>query len=175
MLQRVVLSHIDVHSFNFRPKCIYLARMIRRVLLTSAGHTSVDDKDYYGNKRLELAGQLISLLFEDLFKRFNSDIKRQADLVLGKVTELVWCLVCPTSRYNNRNGNGNSPTPLPFTTTSPIERRHSMSCARFGRTPSPTALCRPSPPATGCCDASRWSERASRRSCLASPTSPALA
>lgn len=27
-------------------------------------------------QRLELAGQLISLLFEDLFKRFNGDIKR---------------------------------------------------------------------------------------------------
>jgi DNA-directed RNA polymerase III subunit RPC2 len=41
-------------------------------------------QDYYGNKRLELAGSLISLLFEDLFKRFNSDVKRQADMVLSK-------------------------------------------------------------------------------------------
>ena len=37
--------------------------------------TFLDDKDYYGNKRLELAGQMISLLFEDLFKRFNHEIK----------------------------------------------------------------------------------------------------
>ena len=41
-------------------------------------------QDYYGNKRLELAGSLISLLFEDLFKRFNTDLKRQADMVLSK-------------------------------------------------------------------------------------------
>jgi hypothetical protein len=27
---------------------------------------------------------LISLLFEDLFKRFNTDLKRQADMVLSK-------------------------------------------------------------------------------------------
>jgi len=29
-------------------------------------------QDYVGNKRLELSGQLISLLFEDLFKTMNS-------------------------------------------------------------------------------------------------------
>ena len=57
---------------------------MRRVLFTVLDPTLLDDKDYYGNKRLELAGSLISLLFEDLFKRFNSDIKRQADLILSK-------------------------------------------------------------------------------------------
>ena len=36
--------------------------------------TVVDDKDYYGNKRLELAGQTMSLLFEDVFKGFNSEV-----------------------------------------------------------------------------------------------------
>lgn len=34
--------------------------------------------DYYGNKRLELAGGLLALLFEDLFKRLNAELKRQA-------------------------------------------------------------------------------------------------
>jgi hypothetical protein len=42
-------------------------------------------RDYYGNKRLELAGGLMSLLFEDLFKRLCSDLKRQADAILSKV------------------------------------------------------------------------------------------
>lgn len=44
----------------------------------------IDDRDYVGNKRLELAGQLISLLFEDLFKKFNNDFKLSIDKVLKK-------------------------------------------------------------------------------------------
>ncbi|KAK6945728.1 RNA polymerase Rpb2, domain 5 [Dillenia turbinata] len=40
--------------------------------------------DYVGNKRLELSGQLISLLFEDLFKSMNTEIQRHIDLLLRK-------------------------------------------------------------------------------------------
>jgi DNA-directed RNA polymerase beta subunit len=57
----------------------------RPAFLFLPSHGRLDDKDYYGNKRLELAGQLMALLFEDLFKRFNSDIKRTADMFLSKV------------------------------------------------------------------------------------------
>lgn len=61
----------------------------------------VDDRDYVGNKRLELyvfllrsweaqpmsicrAGQLLALLFEDLFKTFNANLKSAIDKVLKK-------------------------------------------------------------------------------------------
>jgi len=46
----------------------------------------VCDRDYYGNKRLELAGGLLALLFEDLFKRMNSDLRKQATKALSKQT-----------------------------------------------------------------------------------------
>jgi DNA-directed RNA polymerase III subunit RPC2 len=79
-----VLNHVPVEGYVFRTKVIYITHIIRRVLRTVNDRTLLDDKDYYGNKRLELAGSLISLLFEDLFKRFNSDLKRQVDLILSK-------------------------------------------------------------------------------------------
>ncbi len=84
VLANVVLSHIPVVHFDFRSKCIYVGHIVRRVVMVHLGHASLDDKDYYGNKRLELAGSLLSLLFEDLFKIFNKDLKRQADNVLSK-------------------------------------------------------------------------------------------
>ncbi|THG07821.1 hypothetical protein TEA_002046 [Camellia sinensis var. sinensis] len=40
--------------------------------------------DYVGNKRLELSGQLLSLLFEDLFKTMNDEVKKTVDATLAK-------------------------------------------------------------------------------------------
>jgi DNA-directed RNA polymerase beta subunit len=59
--------------------------------------TGFDDKDYYGNKRLELAGQLLALLFEDLLKRLNADLRKQADIALSKANratqfDIVKCI-----------------------------------------------------------------------------------
>ena len=41
-------------------------------------------RDYCGNKRLELAGGLISLLFEDLFIKFNNELQKMADVIIPK-------------------------------------------------------------------------------------------
>ncbi|CEJ02867.1 Putative DNA-directed RNA polymerase [Rhizopus microsporus] len=84
VLATVIFAHVPVENLNFREKSIYAAIMIRRVLIAMTDTVQVDDRDYVGNKRLELAGQLLALLFEDLFKKFNSDLKMNADKVLKK-------------------------------------------------------------------------------------------
>ena len=53
-----------------------MAVMMRRMIAAMLDSTLIDDRDYYGNKRLELAGGLLALLFEDLFKRMNNELKR---------------------------------------------------------------------------------------------------
>ncbi|KZF20669.1 beta and beta-prime subunits of DNA dependent RNA-polymerase [Xylona heveae TC161] len=83
-LASVIITHVPVRGLNFRPKALYVAFMVRRVLMTMHDPNMVDDRDYVGNKRLELAGQLLSLLFEDLFKKFNHDLKMNIDKVLKK-------------------------------------------------------------------------------------------
>ncbi|KAI8324481.1 DNA-directed RNA polymerase III subunit RPC2 [Martensiomyces pterosporus] len=84
VLANVVLAHVPVNGSDFRNKCVYVAMMARRVLQAVNNDSMTDDLDYLGNKRLELAGQLIALLFEDLFKRFNSDLKLNIDKILKK-------------------------------------------------------------------------------------------
>ena len=64
---------------------MYVALMIRRVIFAEKDRKAVDDRDYYGNKRLELAGSLMSLMFEDLFKRMNWDLKSIADKTIPKL------------------------------------------------------------------------------------------
>ncbi|KAI9671132.1 MAG: DNA-directed RNA polymerase III core subunit ret1 [Caeruleum heppii] len=83
-LSSVIITHVPVSGMNFRPKALYIAFMVRRVLMAMSDPKLVDDRDYVGNKRLELAGQLLSLLFEDLFKKFNHDLKMNIDKVLKK-------------------------------------------------------------------------------------------
>ena len=50
--------------------------MVRKVIMAQMDRTLLDDRDYYGNKRLELAGSLLALMFEDLFKRFNWEVRQ---------------------------------------------------------------------------------------------------
>ena len=54
ILAGVVLNHIPVNNYDFRMKCIYMALMIRRIIMVQNDPSTMDDKDYYGNKRLEL-------------------------------------------------------------------------------------------------------------------------
>lgn len=75
-LLNTLLVNVPVQDWNFYEKAVYLGLMVRRLLLAQQGIVKADDRDYYGNKRLQLAGDLISLLFEEHFKNFNDELKR---------------------------------------------------------------------------------------------------
>ena len=50
--------------------------MMKKLIDATNNPDKVDNRDYYGNKRMKCAGTLIELLFEDRFKTFNSEIRR---------------------------------------------------------------------------------------------------
>ena len=93
-LANTIIPHVTVDGMNFRPKALYIAFMTRRVIMALHDPKLVDDRDYVGNKRLELAGQMLSLLFEDLFKDFTKSVKGNMDKLLKKVN--------PTSEFDPR-------------------------------------------------------------------------
>ncbi|KAJ9132280.1 DNA-directed RNA polymerase subunit beta [Pleurostoma richardsiae] len=88
-LANIIIAHVPIEGLDFYPKAIYIAMMVRRVLMASHDSKLVDDRDFVGNKRLELAGQLLSLLFEDLFKKFLVDVKYNIDKYFKKPNKAV--------------------------------------------------------------------------------------
>jgi len=90
ILDRTLLSHIALVEgsgiMKYMAKLRFFALMIRRIIDAIDDKKNLDDKDYYGNKRLDLAGYYISLLFEDLFKTFIRNAQLSIDKVLKKLT-----------------------------------------------------------------------------------------
>ncbi|KAI3741434.1 hypothetical protein L1987_59106 [Smallanthus sonchifolius] len=86
VLRDIFIPNIPVRENNFYMKCVYVVVMIRRMMDAILNEDAMDDKDYVGNKRLELSGQLLALLFEDLFKSMNDIIKLHVDKVLAKAS-----------------------------------------------------------------------------------------
>lgn len=56
-LATIVLAHVAVKGIDLRPKAIFVGTMTRRVLMAMNDEKMVDDRDYVGNKRLELCVQ----------------------------------------------------------------------------------------------------------------------
>ncbi|MDA4132924.1 MAG: hypothetical protein OK454_07345, partial [Thaumarchaeota archaeon] len=88
-LANIIIAHVPIEGLDFYPKAVYVAMMVRRVLMASHDTKLVDDRDFVGNKRLELAGQLLSLLFEDLFKKFLVDLRFSIDKIFRKPNRVL--------------------------------------------------------------------------------------
>lgn len=84
ILHEIVLPNIPNDGIDTRRKAITVAIMIRVLLQAELNMIGIDDIDFLGNKRFELAGNLLSILFEDTFLRFNSELKKSIDKVLSK-------------------------------------------------------------------------------------------
>lgn len=74
----MVLNHVPVHYYDFRHKVIYITHMIRQIIRASKCPEALDDKDYYGNKRIELYVTLLvnlkrSNLLQRLVERTEND------------------------------------------------------------------------------------------------------
>ncbi|CAJ2657289.1 unnamed protein product [Trifolium pratense] len=77
-LKDVFLPEVLVDGDNFLPKCIFVGAMVRRIMDAFRNNDVLDDKEFMGNIRLKLPGELLSLLFEDLFKSWINEVQKAA-------------------------------------------------------------------------------------------------
>jgi DNA-directed RNA polymerase II subunit RPB2 len=56
-------------------KCVLMAQMVKRLILTSQGKIRLDDRDAYPNKRVVTTGALLTHLFRQLFQKVCKDVR----------------------------------------------------------------------------------------------------
>jgi DNA-directed RNA polymerase II subunit RPB2 len=75
ILQKEMLPHVGISQYCETKKAYFFGYIIHRLLLAAQGKRPLDDRDHYGNKRLDLAGPLLGTLFRQLFKKLNKDVR----------------------------------------------------------------------------------------------------
>ncbi len=79
VLDRYLLPHIGRTSNDRIKKAYYLGQMAQRIIELQINKRIPDDKDHYANKRLKLAGDLLTSLFRVAFLNLCRDIKYQLE------------------------------------------------------------------------------------------------
>ncbi|MFX0205069.1 MAG: DNA-directed RNA polymerase subunit B [Candidatus Hodarchaeota archaeon] len=79
VLNNYLLPHLGTTEDVRFQKALFLAQMAYRVIEVDAGRMQPDDKDHYANKRLKLAGEMLTSLFRVAFKSLCRDIKYQLE------------------------------------------------------------------------------------------------
>ncbi|KAJ0456154.1 DNA-directed RNA polymerase II subunit RPB2 [Helianthus annuus] len=75
ILQKEMLPHVGVEENCEAKKAYYFGYIIHRLLLCALGRRAEDDRDHYGNKRIDLAGPLFGGLFRMLFRKLTRDVR----------------------------------------------------------------------------------------------------
>ena len=74
ILQREFLPHIGNSKGLEEEKARFFGYTVRRLIGASLGRWSVDDRDHFGKKRLDLAGPLLCSIFKSLFKKLTKEM-----------------------------------------------------------------------------------------------------
>ncbi|KAL0310646.1 UNVERIFIED_CONTAM: DNA-directed RNA polymerase II subunit RPB2 [Sesamum angustifolium] len=111
ILQREMLPHVGVGEYCETKKAYYFGYIIHRLLLCALGRKAEDDRDHYGNKRLDLAGPLLGGLFRMLFRKLTRDVRSYVQKCVdnGKDVNLQFAIKARTItsglKYSLATGN----------------------------------------------------------------------
>jgi DNA-directed RNA polymerase II subunit RPB2 len=76
LLETEFLPHVSTKSTGSLQKSFFLGYMANKLIKASIGVISEDDRDYYGKKRLDMAGSLLASHFRQLLKTFTETMKK---------------------------------------------------------------------------------------------------
>uniref|UniRef100_A0A1I8H4T1 DNA-directed RNA polymerase subunit beta n=1 Tax=Macrostomum lignano TaxID=282301 RepID=A0A1I8H4T1_9PLAT len=113
ILQKEMLPHVGISDYCETRKAYFLGYMTHRLLLAALGRREVDDRDHYGNKRLDLAGPLLAFLFRGLFRNLAKEfrlyaqrqIDRQKNGDFGVEAAVINTIITDGLRYSLATGN----------------------------------------------------------------------
>jgi len=78
ILQKKLLPHVGIGADRElweTKKTYFFGYVVHRLLLAHLGRRELDDRDHYGNKRMDLAGPLLAGLFRQLFIKLAKDCR----------------------------------------------------------------------------------------------------
>lgn len=110
ILQKEMLPHVGIGEFCQTKKAYFFGYMVHRLLLCALGRRE-DDRDHYGNKRLDLAGPLLAGLFRMLFRKLTKDVRMYLQKCVdnGKEINLTYAVKARTItsglKYSLATGN----------------------------------------------------------------------
>ena len=111
ILQKELLPHVGVDEECETRKAYYLGYIVHRLLLCALGRRNEDDRDHFGNKRMDLAGPLIAILFRQLFRKLTKDVRLYCQRCVdsGKEIQLTLAVKAKTItsglKYSLATGN----------------------------------------------------------------------
>ena len=71
LLESEFLPHVSTLPEGMYKKSFFLGYMANKLVKASLGMVNEDDRDYYGKKRLDMAGSLLGNHFRQLFRNFT--------------------------------------------------------------------------------------------------------
>jgi DNA-directed RNA polymerase II subunit RPB2 len=77
LLESEFLPHVSTAPSGMAKKAYFLGYMVNKLLKAYLGRIDEDDRDYYGKKRLDMAGSLLATHFRQLFRQFTD--------IMGKI------------------------------------------------------------------------------------------
>ena len=111
ILQKELLPHVGVNEDCETKKAYFLGYIVHRLLLCALGRKKEDDRDHFGNKRMDLSGPLIAMLFRQLFRKVTKDVRLYSQRCIdsGKDIQLTLAVKAKTItsglKYSLATGN----------------------------------------------------------------------